>query len=246
MTMIPALGEFAYEPEPVIATGGVTAVGERSHQRGRQRLERLDRSARGTAAERRQGLARGRLVWHGPADRPLRDPARRRDRRQVDRAVSVVGRRASPATGPMLCRKWMAARLMAARRRTPRWSPRSRISRPAGSRDLLSVHRHGHRRRQRAARSLRRRQRPTGLSLARAHHLRSGAARWRHRRPRPATAPRKWRPLSAAPSRPTSPSTARRSIYSGPTNGASAASFCIAPISARRQAASTPSSWAPS
>ena len=89
-----------------------------------------------------------------------------------------------------------------------------------------------------------RRHRAAALPLARPHHLRPGARRGRHRGQDRRRAPRRSRPSSAARRRAISRSTATKSPIAAPTNGASAASSCIAPICAKRPAASTPSSWA--
>ncbi len=136
VTMIPALGEFAYEPEPVIARRRrrhSSSENVHTNEGGSDWSASIDQLEELLPNAGKVSLVVG---WFGTDLRigALRDQARRRDRGQVDRAVRVVGRAASPATRPMSCRKWTAARLMAARRRTPRWSPRSRISRRAGSR----------------------------------------------------------------------------------------------------------------
>ncbi len=205
-------------------------------------MERVDRSARGALPN----VPRVALVvgWFG-TDLRIGECELRPGVETASKTTEpyrVVGLRRHPRRRPMSCRSLAGGLPMAERR--PTLGDR-RHPGPHGSRlqrHLLSVHRHGHAGGQQPAQPLWRH---------RASRLTPGAdaspalRRLARSAPstRPARAQRRLRPSSAVPHRRISRSMATKSPIAAPTNGASAASSCIAPISARRQAASMPSSW---
>ncbi len=188
----------------------------------RHGLDGLARPARAAASQCCPRLAGGELVRHRSSHWSLRGEARRRGRRQGDRAICLVGRRGDARDG--LCRlavEW-PARL---------WrhavGPRGGLGNSGSQgarlrRHALSVHLDGCAGRECPARPLFGRDRAAGLSLARTHHLHARARASRERWTRPALAPRRWRPSWARRRLPISPSPAIRCSIRVPLSGRSA------------------------
>ena len=149
--------------------------GKRPHQRRSGRCRGLARSIAEPIAERRLGFAGRQLVRHRPAMRAMPDRAEGRDRAEGHLAGRMVSRRIDAVDGdggepaPGEGRIWRHAFGSDDRRSDPQ---------PACARAEChdqSVRADGHRRGQRTAQSAGRQPCPAGLSMARTHHLRSGA-----------------------------------------------------------------------
>ena len=212
VTLIPASGEFAYATEVVRREIGETTSAENVNAEAACRRHRGGaRPAAGLRAERRVGLAGGRLVRRRSARRPLPHPPRRRGQREVDDAGELAGRRREPRLGASR----QPRRSGPPRLRRHAVGQRRRAGDPGAEgprlpRHLLSVHPDGRARGQRPAGPVlgRRRRRPVSRPIPGAG---ASPARRRPAMPAASTRPpppaRRSLPSSATPSRPTSTST---------------------------------------
>ena len=212
VTLIPASGEFAYATEVVRREVGEHHVAGERQRRGACRRHRGGaRPAAGLRAERRVGLAGGRLVRRRPARRPLPHPPGRRGEREVDDAGELAVDGVEPRLGAS--RQPRRSEPPGLRRHAVR--QRRRAGDPGAEgprlpRHLLSVHPDGRAGRQRRCRTRTRTtpRRPASRPIPGAG---ASPARRRPATPAASTRPpppaRRSPPSSATPSRPTSTST---------------------------------------